>query len=316
MLEAEKQVPATSAEPVLIYTLPFIEFWIALLSALAIFNFQTTLMHKLFLLASLCCITYHGFSQKGIQGVIQAERSFAANTVANGIKTGFLQATDSTGKIFNNGVARNCVKVYSAQPDGPALLNWGPEHAAVSSSGDFGFTTGPYHLKPNRNSDSIRGRGQYNTIWHITPQGEWKFLADMGIRYNDIREIPDQVSQVDLATIQKETFTQQAVTAADQQLNVLIAQKSGKAFTGFISDLSWFNYNGKSPAHGKTAVENQMAQLPAGMVFEYMDGGIAASKDMAYTYGTITHENRKDNYMRVWCRQNGQWVILLQVISW
>lgn len=47
------------------------------------------------------------FSQKGIDGMVQAERNFAAFALASGTKDAFIQFADSTGVVFEKGQSIN-----------------------------------------------------------------------------------------------------------------------------------------------------------------------------------------------------------------
>lgn len=267
------------------------------------------------LFITLILITTTASAQKGIKALINTERSFASFTVANGIKSGFLQFLDSTGVIFPSASAQNGIAFYSKGPEVPVILNWAPEYAVISASGDFGFTTGPYHLMRSIN-DTISGRGQYSSVWHITEKGEWKFLADMGTRYTNQRDLPLTVAELDLGNINTETFSMDDVIVIDKKLNQQLREKGAIAFNEYLTTQSWFNINGKAPTLGSKAISANMLGLPSNLSFEYNNGKIASSKDMAFTYGTLSNNNKKDPYMRVWTKQKTGWVLLLQVISW
>lgn len=248
-------------------------------------------------------------AQNNITALIHAERSFASFTVANGIKKGFLQFLDSTGVVFPAGDAVNGITLYSKNPGGAAQLNWGPEYAVISASGDFGFTTGPYHLRRSAN-DTITGRGQYNSIWHINKEGQWKVLADMGNRYNDDRTIPNNVAELDLNKAVAKTFSLEEVTTVDQQLNTELKEKGSTAFQSFLGAQTWFSVNNHAPAMGARNIGDLLKAISLPGNFQYIKCGIASSKDLAYTYGKTT----TGPYMRVWTKQDSGWILLLQVM--
>lgn len=249
-------------------------------------------------------------AQNNITALIHAERSFASFTVANGIKKGFLQFLDSNGVVFPAGDAVNGLTLYSKNPGGAAQLNWGPEYAVISASGDFGFTTGPYHLRRSAN-DTISGRGQYNSIWHINKDGQWKVLADMGNRYNDDRTIPNTAAELDLKKAVAKTFSLEDITTLDQQLNTSLKEKGSAAFQPFLGAQSWFNVNNHAPSMGARNIGDLLKTITVPDNFQYVNSGIASSKDLAYTYGKTT----TGPYMRVWTKQSSGWILLLQVIG-
>src|SRR5215510_11748832 len=103
-------------------------------------------------------------AQKGIEGLVTAEKSFASYSVANGAKDAFLKFADSAGIVFDNGKPVNAIEIWTKREKRPGKLDWSPEYAEVAASGDFGYTTGPWNFSTN---DTIRGWGYYISVWHI-----------------------------------------------------------------------------------------------------------------------------------------------------
>jgi hypothetical protein len=260
------------------------------------------------LLYIFICLTISAQAQKNIKALIHAERSFASYTVSNGIKKGFLQFLDSTGIIFPAGDAVNGMALHSKGPGSPAQLNWAPEYAVISTSGDFGFTTGPYHLQRSA-TDTISGRGQYSSIWHINKQGEWKVLADMGVRYTHQRPLPEVVAELDLKKITTQSFTLEDVKTIDQQLNEQLKEKGNTAYGPYLSAQSWFNANNHAPVMGARDIGDLLKIIPHTSNLQYINAGMASSNDLAFTYG----KSDKNPYLRVWTKQVAGWVLLLQV---
>lgn len=253
-------------------------------------------------------------AQKSISGLIHAEKSFAGFTTKQGIKAGFLQFLDSTGIIFNGADAINGITKYQSGPSSPFILNWAPEYAVISASKDFGFTTGPYHLQRSL-VDSVIGRGQYSSIWHINKQGEWKVLADLGTVYADHRSLPETTDELDLSKIATEKFSWEHVKEIDQAVNQQIELKGGNALSGHLTAQSWLNTNGQAPTMGVRNILAVVNKLQPGSKLSFSGGCIAGSDDLAFTYGKLINENVHP-YMRVWTKQKTGWVLLLQVMSW
>lgn len=253
-------------------------------------------------------LSVSGQAQKNIKALTHAERSFAAYTVSNGIKKGFLQFLDSTGVIFPAADAVNGIALHSKSPGNNVQLNWAPEYTVISASGDFGFTTGPYHLRRSA-TDTISGRGQYSSIWHINQQGEWKVLADMGVRYLHERQLPEMVAELDLKKVTTESFTLNDVITIDQQFNNQLKEKGNAAFGPYLTVQSWLNINGHSPVMGARDIGDLLKTISFPSNFQYTNAGIATSNDIGFTYG----KSEKGPYMRVWTKQVTGWVLLLQV---
>ncbi len=269
---------------------------------------------KVIFLTLLIATSITAFSQKGIHGLTHAERSFARYTVQQGIPAGFSHFLDNKGIIFNGAEPKNGIEQYKQQPTSPIILNWGPEYAVISASQDFGFTTGPYHLQRSA-KDSVFGRGQYSSVWHINEKGEWKVLVDLGVRYSHQRNIPESSMDMDLAKIATIPFSMEEVKEADQQLNLLLEEKGGTVIEGYLTSQSWLNRDGQSPLMGARAIFNEMQKIPSGIQLSYTGGEISTAKDMAFTYGKNLDKNPQP-YLRIWTKQKTGWVLLLQVMNW
>jgi len=117
-----------------------------------------------------------------VEDVLQADRDFAAMSVAQDAKTAFVTFAAPTA-------------VAVATPDygpeaigagfgdgGGFVLSWGPVAGGIAGSGDLGYTIG-YAKTQLLNADgSPAGASfsKYVTIWQRQPNGEWKYVADGG----------------------------------------------------------------------------------------------------------------------------------------
>jgi hypothetical protein len=104
-------------------------------------------MKKIFSILILFFVCFQIQAQKGIDSLIQAEKNFAAYSVANSTKEAFLKFLDSAGIIFDNGKPANGITTWKKREKGQGVLNWHPQVAEISGSGDFGYTTGPWTFK-------------------------------------------------------------------------------------------------------------------------------------------------------------------------
>ncbi|MER3472181.1 MAG: hypothetical protein C4330_12905 [Chitinophagaceae bacterium] len=120
------------------------------------------------------------FAQKSIDGLINAEKSFAAYSVAHGKKDAFLAFLDSTGIVFEGGKPVNGIEVWSKREKRDGVLNWHPQFAEISLSDDLGYTSGPWTFQPKTINDSVVAQGQFNSIWRLNKSGEWKNVLDIG----------------------------------------------------------------------------------------------------------------------------------------
>src|SRR6476469_10565330 len=121
------------------------------------------------------------FAQDKIDPMINAETNFAEYSVEHGMKAAFLKFLDSGSVVFEKGQPVNGIETWSKRPEAKGILNWKPQYAEISQSGDLGFTSGAWTFQANSITDSILARGGFNSIWKKNKNGEWKNIVDLGI---------------------------------------------------------------------------------------------------------------------------------------
>jgi hypothetical protein len=261
--------------------------------------------------------TLTAFPQKGIKGLVDAEKAFASFTTANTVKEGFLKYMDSNGVIFRQGKAVNAWEAYQQQNTGTAILSWEPSFAIISASGDFGVTTGPYERRSGSLQDTVIARGSFSSVWKINKQGVWKNLADLGTSYKKKHPLVKQVLQIELpAGTAAPSINFEEVFTLDKKFNTVFAEKNIASLSQWLPVDSWLNMEGELPVVGDKLIMNIFAHIPATVLFDSETGNISAAGDMAYIYGSVTNANKKENYLRVWIKRNNKWQVILQTIKW
>lgn len=253
-------------------------------------------------------------AQKNIDGLIAAEKSFAAYSVAYGTKDAFLKFLDSNGVVFDQGKAVNGIEFWNKKEKRPFVLNWSPQFVEIASSNDFGYTTGPYDVKPHAGTDTIVARGQFATVWHMNKNGEWKFLADLGIG-----NTPENTVTATKKIIAKKLSGDAAsdpVLKAEGNFIALYHENKSKAYQKVLSNKTILLRNGRLPA---TSIDDQstvVKNTPSNIKFEITGSGIAPGGDFAYVYGNTVINNKEDNYLHIWRKEKGGWKIALEVLRY
>ncbi|WP_276485966.1 hypothetical protein [Paraflavitalea pollutisoli] len=253
--------------------------------------------------------------------VTKAELSFARTAREQGPKMAFLQYADSQGVVFAGGKPRNALKSWKALPDQSFTLWWHPAFAGIAASGDFGFTTGPFYWRAAA-PDTATSFGHYSTVWYKNAAGQWKFLADIGINYatslyeqQTLQELPG--SQLTAApTVSPRSLVDTIALMPEQDFIDHYRREGILAFGAVTTPATWFNLEGVHPVTKVQDVAAALRRVPAGLHFTPLAAGMAASRDMAYVYGTVTHNNKTENYLRVWGHTPAGWKLLLQVLKW
>jgi ketosteroid isomerase-like protein len=124
--------------------------------------------------------------------LVAAERAFAADAATRSVRDAFVTALTEDGVVFAPGPVRGR-PVWEARPADKTRLEWAPEAAEISASGDLGYTYGPWRLTPPGSDKPVRF-GHYFTVWQKQLDGTWKALADKGI-VHDETPFPADVSR-------------------------------------------------------------------------------------------------------------------------
>jgi ketosteroid isomerase-like protein len=252
-------------------------------------------------------------AQKTIEGLISAEKSFAAYSVANGTKDAFLKFTDSSGIVFDNGKPVNAIETWMKREKRPIVLNWEPQFAEIASSNDFGYTTGSWALRPNAN-DTVVARGQYTTVWHVDGKGEWKFLVDLGVGNTPLSPAPS-LKKIEVKKIKGPSSTG-AVLKEEQNFIDAYKKDKSKAYTKYLSGNGLLNRNGQYSTIDKIKQSETITNTPSAIQYTIAGSGIASTGDLAYVYGNTLISDKQENYLRVWRKEKQGWKIALEVVRY
>jgi hypothetical protein len=260
--------------------------------------------------------TFISEGQKSIDGLIQAEKSFAAYSVSNSTKEAFLKFLDTEGIVFENGKAVNGIEAWNKREKKPGILNWHPQYAEITYSGDFGYTTGPWTFQNSKN-DTVVARGQYATIWHINEKGEWKFLADLGVNYSlvnsssDVEEVNSKNKFSGMGPVPHAGFDN-----VENDFVKLVSESKTKAYGKYLSEKSILIRNGYLPAVTSSDQHKIIELTPSSVQYKILYRDMTELMDMAYVYGTTLINGKTENYLRIWRWEKTEWKIALEVLRY
>jgi len=111
------------------------------------------------------------------------EKEFCAMAQEEGVQKAFVYfAADSAAILRRNKVLKGKEAIrlqYESFPRKGSRLEWAPDFADVSASGDLGYTYGKYTLT---STDSVghqtQSEGIFHTVWKRQPDGKWRFVWD------------------------------------------------------------------------------------------------------------------------------------------
>lgn len=256
-----------------------------------------------------------------LRSLVEAERAFSRLSAEKGIRTAFLANLAPDAIVFRPMPVPGR-KAYEESPEIAGRLTWRPTFADISRAGDLGYTTGPYELNSSGPGASAPAYGHYVSIWLIQPDGSWKVVVDVGIRHpRPAKEAPDiKFDEVWLpappAAAPDPGAVRSALLAIDRALS-MAAAKTGlpEVLTAvYAEDVRVYRPN-LEPIIGRAAAEQASGNPPGKWKWVPLDGGIASSADLGFTYGTLEAGDQAFCYFRIWKRSGDAWNVVLDLLS-
>lgn len=282
---------------------------------------------KLVLLISVLLIGSTSFAQPdaALQSLVNAEKAFAQASKDKSTKEAFSTYMSDSGFIFQAGPVLG-KKFWQEAEQGTDLLTWEPVFADISSSGDLGYTTGPWEFRAKRNDSVPVAGGYYVSVWK-KEMSDWKVALDIGISYP-------------LTLSQKETFHFSAPALGpkvndDKILKNELLEKE-QEFINEQMSRGWSAYNkfiivntriyrpGSFPFITNEQRNKLFSETDKKFSYQAIDAMVASSGDLGYVYGKAIIKITKDgntkslngNYLRIWKKDDGvNWKIALGLVN-
>jgi ketosteroid isomerase-like protein len=240
--------------------------------------------------------------------VVAAERAFAADGLALGVKQSFLKHSAPEAIVLSP-EPMLAQAVYGAAPDGNAVkLAWWPLWAGIAKSGDLGFTTGPY---------SVGGtpRAWYFTVWAKQADGGWKWLFDGGAPSSPEGAAP-QGSAVAYAHPAAKAAgspmkAMSEVTDAEAALARAAATDAKAAYLAALADDGRIVGSKAKPPMSRADNEAELATRATAIAFSPLGGQASSAGDLAWTYGMAKWprdgKDHRGHYVRIWRKDAAGW---------
>lgn len=114
--------------------------------------------------------------------LLNADKAFAKLSLESGAAEAFRVYLSEDAKQFPNkrDIISGNQNIYEAmKPNNDShTLEWFPQEAEVSSSGDFGYSWG-FYKSYSKSNPSLINEGKYVNVWKKI-NGEWKVIIDIG----------------------------------------------------------------------------------------------------------------------------------------
>jgi len=254
-------------------------------------------------------------AQADPSAVIAAERAFAADGLAMGIKRSFLKHAAPEAIVFAPDPVK-VIDVYGARPDRqtPPLV-WWPLWAGIARSGDLGFTTGPSTFGGKEN-------GWYFTVWKRQASGEWKWVYDGGSRSAHGSAAPQGSEPMRLAMAtgpaRSPAEAMDEVRRAEADLASRALEDTQGAYLAVLAPDAWVTGSKAAPATTTAAVARELATRAPSIRFTPLGGGASEVGDLVWTYGEAawSAEERpaRGHYVRIWQSRAEGWRLVFDQI--
>jgi ketosteroid isomerase-like protein len=124
-------------------------------------------------------------TEKESELLMQADKDFAILSVESGAAEAFNQYLTNDALQLPAGKnpvhGRNSIYDNMKANQDKYTLNWSPQYAEVSKSGELGYTWGTYTLTfLDEAGEDQKSDGKYLNIWKKQEDGSWKVAVDMG----------------------------------------------------------------------------------------------------------------------------------------
>ena len=290
-------------------------------------------------LLMICAVAAPGLAQiknrgDDLKSMVETEQAFSRMSEEKGTREAFAAFIADDGILFRpTAVLGKKWMQDHPLPPSPArpLLSWQPLFAAVSSSGDLGYTTGPWQFKPDIKDTKPAAFGNFMTVWRKQADGSWKFALDLGISNPDPKTPastwqPDNVqrSTKGLAKVDPQA-ARTALLNVDREFSKFAGEQGAReALLAYAAkDVRLFRDN-HFPYVGKAAAADALTPITtAEWTWTPAFAGVSVSGDLGYSYGIYELREKsgarsvseRGNYARVWKRVNGDWKLVVDVAN-
>lgn len=250
-------------------------------------------------------------SRDDAAALIEAERAFAAQSVASDMAAAFLANFADDGVLL----ARGWVTARAAlagRPPPPGSLDWAPAHVEVAASGELGLSTGPWTRTSRANPAAPAAHGHFVSIWRKQDDGRWRVEVDLGISHPEAQPLPKRVDVVPPSKRESSNSLEDAEArfVADSVLEGARAAYAAHALPRLL-----LYREGHAPYGGK---DGALSALDDTRTLWQADArAVSAAKDFGYVRGTYSDASDpgriRGYFLRVWRRDAAGWGIALDI---
>ncbi len=257
--------------------------------------------------------------------IAEAERAFAARSLATNMKEAFVAWLADDGIVFRP-LPVVGKPIWEARPVPQATLAWEPQYAEIAHSADLGWDYGPSEIRFPADANQPTIHGHFFSVWKKQDDGPWRVACDIGISH----AAPDSDGVGSNAYVPGPVHRAPAAgegrrVGADvhRELDRQLGQAGGiaQAITRHAASDVRVGTEGAKPMTGVRAARAALDSLGRGRAtWRTHTGGVSAARDLAWSCGVLERATgaAPDSmvYMNVWRRaRGGPWKLALAVMN-
>ena len=268
----------------------------------------------LFLITTASLLAEESAQTGNAKTLAAAEQAFAQESRDKGNRSAFLHALSDDAIVFEPGPT-NAKKWWQAKPESKSALQWEPVLAAVSTKGDFGYTTGPWSSQQNGAGPEGATFGQFVSIWRWE-NGQWKLRFDLGSSNPPPKGPAAELQLVDNHAPNEATADAGPVMRAHDRRYA--ADRAGQLAA--VSEDNVRLYLPKQfPIIGREEAAAAVQRETTRHKFGAPKGGeVAGGGDLGYVWGEYTDgkaTTASGYYLRIWRKdRGGEWKLALDLL--
>ena len=266
-----------------------------------------------------------------LKELAETERSFAAMSVAQGMRKAFVHYFADDGYNFDS--REDPIKPRQEFPKLPPQtgkpryeLDWFPLYTDVSLAGDLGLNTGPYVVRDStgENPDS---HGYFFSIWEKQTDGKWRVTVDIG----SATEEPDAKQKALIwATPGSSGYMASLPVDRGREIDALrkrevefvkaIAQSGiDEGYRRYLSTDARLHRNGIFPLTGTDDIGGYLSRVAGTLSWQATLVKVSSSADLGYSWGKYrlaggSAANSHGHYCHVWKRNSeGEWKLVADI---
>ena len=253
--------------------------------------------------------------------IAAAESAFAAHSVATDMREAFLAALAEDSTLLRPGPVPGRETIRK-NPAPPIELNWRPAFVYAATSGEIGYSTGPWRAKSKNDPSAPPKFGQFVSIWKRQADGVWKVFIDFGISHPG-PALTDAWLMLSAAT---QAGADAAAAKNAEKTFSEISEKSGylEALKRFSAKDGRVYRDGHAPFLGHDAIGTvPNTNSYAGSGQEIVSSGLSRAGDMAFALVRIAPRKADASLdqpaahaLRIWkAAADGKFELVLDVLN-